>query len=483
MLTKTIRVYRWKPVVAIITLILFSAFSTSLGRIFFMKTMTSMPTLHEVMVSHLLFSLSNSMLTAFVSTSVATLVVTVLYDTLFSMSRNLQRRIEHHEEDKSRLVNDNKHRVQEFIGAVVSLMTFAITMIMTLVATDDLTVIAMIVFVNILTSTVMYMFPYAKATQLKPMTSICSCGTYCSGFCSVKTYVVAKCKELFWTFLYSGVPEVGCIIFLYTLPNSSSLIQTYVATAWMQRQAVASVMSLQHAHYVHILLELILEFSKEQRRNGNVKLSFIKQICFEEYSVYQGIKSLITCLSFTFHAGGVYWITAINGVGKTSFLRSLLYMLKGMYVMCNNVMIPVAYSTIRTLEQAITYFNARGPIGQVKIDKLALFTKWGHYASMLGLTQEQAYSSNHSDGEWQKWLLLYALETCGSVMILDETLSAISIDVRSLVIFKILPTFAKETGKIVLLVAHCDGDGDGDVSNLHKLVLKEEDGKTTLTPA
>ncbi len=481
LLGKTVRTYGLMPVMAIVGLILFSAFSTSVGRIFFMKTMTSMPTLHEVMTSHLLFSVSNSLLTTFVSTSVATLVVTVLYDTLFSASRNLQRRIENDEQFIVTCVNDNKHRVQEFVVAVVSLMTFTITSIMTLIATGDVTVIAVIVFVNILTSAVMYMFPYAKATQLKAMTSICSCGTYCSGLCSIKTYVPAKCKELFWTFLYSGVPEVGCIVFLYTLPNSSSLIQTYVATAWMQRQAVASVMSLQHAHYVHKLLDLILEFFKEQRPNGRVHLSFITQIRFEEYSVYQGIKSLITGLSFTFYTGEVYWITATNGVGKTTFFRSMLYMLKGMSVMCGDIIIPVTNATVITLERAITYFNAHGPIGPIKLNKSALFAKWGDYASMLGLTEEQSKSPNHSDGELQKWLLLYAFDTCGSVLILDESLSAISVDMRSLIIFKLLPEFAMKNKKMVLLVAHCDGDDD--VPNLHKLVLGEENGKTTLTCA
>jgi len=400
------------------------------------------------------------------------------------MSHNLQRRIEKEEEDKRKSVDDNKHRVQEFVVAVVSLMTFAVTMIMTLIATSDLTVVAIIVFVNIATSVVMYIFPYAKATPLKSMSGICSCGTYCSGRCSAKTYVPAKCKELFWTFLYSGVPEVCCIVFLYTLPNASSLIQTYVATTWMQRQAVASVMSLQHAHYVHKLLDLILGFSKEQRPNGHVNLRKITQVRLVGYSVYQGIKSLITGLSFTFHAGEVYWITAVNGIGKTAFLSSMLYMLKGMDVMCGGIMIPITHATIVTLERMITYFNARGPIGHVNIDKLALFAKWKSYASMLGLTEEQARSPNHSDGEWQKWLLLYALDTCGSVLILDESLSAISVDVRSLIIFEILPKFAKDKGKIILLVAHCDGDSDGRASNLHKLVLgQDKSGKTTLTRA
>jgi ABC-type Mn2+/Zn2+ transport system ATPase subunit len=174
----------------------------------------------------------------------------------------------------------------------------------------------------------------------------------------------------------------------------------------------------------------------------------------------------------------VYWITGNNGVGKTTLVRSMLHMLKGMDVMCGGVLIPVVDATINSLEAQISYFNKDGPNGAYKLNKPALFAKWSKYASMLDLTQEQADSHNHSDGELQKWLLLYALDTCGSVLILDELLSAITVDIRHMVIFQLLPEFAKDNGKIIMLVAHCNGDIS--VQNLHRLVL-EHSGNTTLT--
>ena len=481
-LAKIIRIYGRTIVLVVIALILFSAFTTSVGRVVFMKTMATSPTLISIVGCHLFFTLSNSLLTSFMSSfHIGPIVVGLMYDMLFSVKRNLRRRMEKEEEEKHKEIHKNRHKVQEFLGAVVSLMTFIVTMIITLIATDDLSVIVIIVFVNVITSTMMFMFPYAKALQIQPMNRICECGRYCAGHCSVKKYIPAKCRELFWTFVYSCVQEIACIVFIYTLPNSSSLVQTYVAIAWMQRQAVASFMSLKHGHHVHDLLDLILELSKSQRpSDGCNNLYDITQLKLDGYSVYQQSKRLITNLTYVFKAGNVYWITAKNGIGKTTLLRSMLHMLKGMDVMCGGVPIPVTEATIGSVEALISYFNKDGPISTYKLNKPALFAKWSKYASMLDLTQEQADSHNHSDGELQKWLLLYALDTCGSVLILDELLSAITVDIRHIVIFNLLPEFAKENGKIILLVAHCNGDIS--VPNLHRLVL-EHSGNTTLTCA
>lgn len=479
-LAKIIRIYGRTIVLAVIALILFSAFTTSVGRVVFMKTMATSPTLIRIVGCHIFFTLSNSLLTSFMSSfHVGPIVVGLMYDMLFSVIRNLRRRVEKDEDATKRDILKNRHNVQEFLGAVVSLMTFIVTMIITLIATDDLSVIVIIVFVNVITSTMMFMFPYAKALQIQPMDRICVCRRYCAGQCGVKKYIPAKCRELFWTFVYSCAQEIACIVFIYTLPNSSSLIQTYVAIAWMQRQAVASFMSLKHGHHVHDLLDLILEFSKSQRpSDGCNNLDNITQIKLDGYSVYQQSKRLITNLTYVFNAGHMYWITGNNGVGKTTLLRSMHYMLKGMDVMCGGVLIPVTEATIGSVEAQFSYLHDDGPLGTFRLNKPALFAKWSKYAFMLGLTQKQADSHNHSDGELQKWLLLYALDTCGSVLILDELLSAITVDIRHIVIFNLLPEFAKKTGKIVLLVAHCDGDIS--VPNLHRLVL-EHSGNTTLT--
>lgn len=203
-------------------------------------------------------------------------------------------------------------------------MTYVVTTVITLIATDDAIVVRVIIIVNVVTSVAMYTFPIAKASQMKPKTTICpDCEKFCCGRCSFMAFIPARVGELLWTFVYSGVTEVGCIIFLYTLPNATSLIQTYIATAWMQRHAMSSVKNLEHANYMDTLLTLLSDFSKEQRSYDGKKMPRkVDALQFVNYTFNQlGVK-VVNMFSYIFKAGGVYWIN-----GKTELESQCFFVL------------------------------------------------------------------------------------------------------------------------------------------------------------
>ena len=471
----------WMCVIMVV--IILSALLSSTGRLYFMNTMSEAVTLQKVLLSHALYSAATSIVATFVNTTVASGLVHLLFTHLHSAVANLNRIVDEKDQKGIDIVIDARKYIQEYVTACVVLITFAVTTLITLLAAGDIKVILMIIGVSVISNVMFIRYPLCKVAPLESHKGLCErCKRHCGEKCSYIIYVKAKIVEISSMFVYSWVPEIVCISILYMLPNSAPLIQAYMATVWMQKQAVGALMSLQHGHHLHQIVDILLNFGSSQRSYKGTGGGRVDELRFNNYNVvHKGIK-IITDFIHTFATGAVYNLVAENGFGKSMFPKSISYMHDGLAIVSGNTIKPIAMYTVEWVESMIQYVGPHGPSKCPVLDKHALLNgPLCKYAKILGLTEKDATDLNMSAGQKQKWDLLYMLLTCveGSVLILDEALAHMTDEIRQLVIRDVLTDVAKRKKLLILLVAHCnrkelianglhhmcfstDGDGDGN---------------------
>ena len=446
-------------VYAVLTVVIMSAVLSSSGRLYFMNTMSEAVTLHRVLLSHALYSAATSIVATFVNTNVAAGIVHLLFTHLHSSIANMNRAVDEKDQRKIDTVLKERVHIQEYVTACLVLITFTVTTLITLLAAGDIKVILLIIGVSVISNVLFIKFPLCKVEPLQSHKGLCeSCKKHCGEKCAYYVYVKAKIVEIVSMFLYSWIPEIVCISILYMLPNSAPLIQAYMATVWMQKQAVGALMSLQHGHRLHQIVDTLLDFGTNQRLYDGAGCGRVDALKFNKFKVdHKGVQ-IITDFTHIFTTGTVYNLVAENGFGKSMFLLSISFMLDGLNIVSGNTIKPIAIYTVEWVETMIQYI---GPLGLSKrpiLDKQALLRMFPKYARILKLTRKDADDLNMSAGQKQKWELLYILwkSKAGSVLILDEALAHMTDEIRQRVIRSVLTDIAKRKRLIVLLVAHCN---------------------------
>ena len=469
----------------ILAVIIMSAVLSSTGRLYFMNTMSEAITLQKVLLSHALYSASTSIVATFVNTTVASGLVHLLFTHLYSAVANMNRTVDEKDQKGIDIVIEARKYIQEYVTACVVLITFTVTTMITLLAAGDIKVILMIIGVSVISNVMFIRYPLCKVAPLESRKGLCErCKRHCGEKCFYIIYLKAKIIEISSMFVYSWVPEIVCISILYVLPNSAPLIQAYMATVWMQKQAVGALMSLQHGHHLHHIVDILLNFGSSQRSYEGTQGGRVDALRFINYNVVHKDIPIITNFTHTFATGAVYNLVAENGFGKSIFLLHISYMLDGLNIVSGNTINPIATYTVEWVESMIQYV---GPLGLSKrpvLDKHTLLNgPLCEYAKILELKEKDATDMNMSAGQKQKWELLYILMTCveGSVLILDEALSNITDDIRSLVIRDVLTDVAKRKRLIILLVAHCNRK-ELIANKLHHMCFSTDgNGQTVLT--
>lgn len=468
---------------AVLTVVVMSAVLSSTGRLYFMHTMSEAVTLHRVLLSHALYSAATSIVATFVNTNVAAGIVHLLFTHLHSSIANMNRAVDEKDQQRIDTVLKDRIHIQEYVTACVVLITFTVTTLITLLAAGDIKVILLIVGVSVISNVLFVRFPLCKVEPLQSHKGLCpQCKMHCGEKCAYKVYVKAKMIEIVSMFLYSWVPEIVCICILYLLPNSAPLIQAYMATVWMQKQAVGALMSLQHGHRVHQMVDILLYFGKSQRSYGGTEYTTIKALIFKKVNIVHKGVQIITDFTDTFTAGNVYNLVAENGFGKSMFLLSISFMLEGLNIVSGDTIKPIAMYTVEWVESMIQYIGPYGPSKRPVFDKHELLRRFPTYARKLKLRWKDANDLNMSAGQKQKWELLYILWKCkfDSVLILDEALGNLTDEIRARVIRQILTDIAKRKRLIILLVAHCNRKAL-IANRLHHMCFSTEDGHTVLS--
>jgi ABC-type branched-subunit amino acid transport system ATPase component len=444
---------------AVLTVVVMSAVLSSSGRLYFMNTMSEAVTLHRVLLSHALYSAATSIVATFVNTNVAVGIVHLLFAHLHSAIANMNRAVDEKDQQRIDIVLKERIHIQEYVTACVVLITFTVTTLITLLAAGDIKVILLIVGVSVISNVLFIRFPLCKVAPLQSHKGLCiQCKKHCGEKCAYVVYVKAKIVEIVSMFLYSWIPEIVCISILYLLPNSAPLIQAYMATVWMQKQAVGALMSLQHGHRLHQMVDTLLDFITSQRPYDGTGGGRVDALRFNKFEVVHKGVQIIADFTHTFAAGTVYNLVAENGFGKSMFLISISFMLDGLNIVSGSTIKPIAMYTVEWVEAMIQYV---GPLGLSKrpvLDKQALLRMFPKYVMILKLTRKDADDLNMSAGQKQKWELLYILWKCkqGSVLILDEALAHMTDEIRERVIREVLTDIAKKKRLIILLVAHCN---------------------------
>ena len=444
---------------AVLTVVVMSAVLSSTGRLYFMHTMSEAVTLHRVLLSHALYSAATSIVATFVNTNVAAGIVHLLFAQLHSSIANMNRAVDEKDQQRIDIVLKERIHIQEYVTACLVLITFTVTTLITLLAAGDIKVILLIIGVSVISNVLFIRFPLCKVAPLQSHKGLCqSCKKHCGEKCAYKVYVKARLVEIVSMFLYSWIPEIVCISILYMLPNSAPLIQAYMATVWMQKQAVGALMSLQHGHRLHQIVDTLLDFGTSQRPYDGTEHARINALKFYNFKVVHKGVQIITNFTHTFAAGNVYNLVAENGFGKSMFLLSISFMHDGLAIVSGDTLKPIAMYTVEWVESMIQYI---GPIGLSKrpvLDKQSLLIMFPKYARILKLTKKDADDLNMSAGQKQKWELLYILwkSKAGSVLILDEALAHMTDEIRERVIREVLTDIAKKKRLIILLVAHCN---------------------------
>lgn len=469
---------------AVLTVVVMSAVLSSSGRLYFMNTMSEAVTLHRVLLSHALYSAATSIVATFVNTNVAAGIVHLLFTHLHSSVANMNRAVDEKDQQRIDIVIKERIHIQEYVTACLVLTTFTVTTLITLLAAGDIKVILLIVGVSVISNVLFIKYPLYKVEPLQSHKGLCqSCKKHCGEKCAYKVYVKARLVEIVSMFLYSWIPEIVCISILYMLPNSAPLIQAYMATVWMQKQAVGALMSLQHGHRLHQMVDTLLYFGKSQRSYDGTLNTTIKALKFKKVNIVHKDVQIITDFTDTFTAGNVYNLVAENGFGKSMFLLSISFMLEGLNIVSGDTIKPIAMYTVEWVESMIQYIGPYGPSKRPVLDKHDLLRRFPKLARILKLTQKDANDLNMSAGQKQKWELLYILWKCkqGSVLIFDEALAHMTDEIRARVIREILTDIAKKKRLIILLVAHCNRKALIANGLYHMCFSTAEDGHTVLS--
>ena len=470
-------------VYAVLMVVVMSAVLSSTGRLYFMNTMSEAVTLYRVLLSHALYSAATSIVATFVNTNVAVGIVHLLFTHLHSAIANMNRVVDETDQQRIDIVLKERIHIQEYVTACLVLITFTVTTLITLLAAGDIKVILLIIGVSVISNVLFIRFPLCKVAPLQSHKGLCeSCKMHCGEKCAYVVYVKAKLVEIVSMFLYSWIPEIVCISILYLLPNSAPLIQAYMATVWMQKQAVGALMSLQHGHRLHQIVDTLLDFITSQRQYDGTRGGRVNALRFNDYNVdHKGVQ-IIADFTHTFAAGAVQNLVAENGFGKSMFLLSISFMLEGLDIVSGDTIKPIAMYTVEWVESMIQYVGPLGPSKRPILDKHTLLRMFPKYARILKLTRKDADDLNMSAGQKQKWELLYILWKCkvGSVLILDEALAHMTDEIREQVIRDVLTDIAKRKRLIILLVAHCNRE-KLIANGLHHMCFStDENGHTHL---
>jgi iron complex transport system ATP-binding protein len=194
-------------------------------------------------------------------------------------------------------------------------------------------------------------------------------------------------------------------------------------------------------------------------------------LSLKNVSIGYGGKALVTDLNITFESQKMYVILGNNGVGKSTFLKSLLGqipLLKGELLMHNK---PLHHSSIAERAKQIAYVPSKtNYVSGISVRDVLHFGRIPH-VSFLGKTTTQDETviaktisllkladmldqkfEQLSDGQQQKVRIARVLIQDTPVIVLDEPTSHLDMGQKA-IIFSLLHDLAK-TGKTVICATH-----------------------------
>jgi hypothetical protein len=151
----------------------------------------------------------------------------------------------------------------------------------------------------------------------------------------------------------------------------------------------------------------------------------------------------------------VYLVRGIKGLGKTTWLSSLLKnSVNGLNVKTSEGMRNASEFSLSAWWNMVFYLNNLAGLQFMDRDKL--FKEYRSIAEAIGLTNEDVTSSGCSTGQGCLWALLSLLSMLptdrGIVLILDELLSNVELPLRRIIYEHVLPKYFPRA--IIIVVDH-----------------------------